>query len=138
MTSDRGFSLLEVLVAFTILALSLGALMQIYSGSLRNTDITREQAQAVALAQSLLASAGVDEPLAEGGKSGDAGDRFRWQIQYRPYAEAPPPGSLANLNVLQPAVNLWLITARVSWAGSQGDTRAIALETLRAQKPPTP
>lgn len=138
MRSDRGFSLLEVLVAFTILALSLGVLMQIYSASLRNTDITRDQAQAVALAQSLLASVGIDEPLAEGGKSGDAGDRFRWQLQYQPYAEAPPPGSLADLKVLQPAVSLWLVTARISWAGSQGDTRSIALETLRAQKPPAP
>lgn len=138
MRSSRGFSLLEILVAFTILALSLGVLMQIYSESLRNTDITRNQAQAIALAQSLLTSAGVEEPLAEGGRSGEAGDRFLWQLQYQPYAEASPPGALENLNVLQPTVRLWAITARVSWAGDHGDTRSIVLETLRAQKPSTP
>lgn len=141
MRPSRGFSLLEILVAFTILALSLGVLMRIYSESLRNTDITRDRAQAVALAQSLLASAGIEEPLAEGGRSGESGDRFHWQLQYQSYAEAPPPGSLENLNVLQPAVSLWLVTAHVSWVGgqSQGDnTRSIALATLRTQKPPAP
>ena len=45
--AERGFSLLEILVAFSILALSLGVFMQIFSASLRNADITRDQAQAM-------------------------------------------------------------------------------------------
>ena len=39
---QRGFSLLEVLVAFTILSVSLGVLLQIFSTGLRNAALTEE------------------------------------------------------------------------------------------------
>ena len=89
---QRGFSLLEILVAFSILALSLGVLMQIFSGSLRNADVTRDQAQAVALAQSLLASAGVETTLAPGESAGVLDDKFRWLLRVSPFVQEPRPG----------------------------------------------
>ena len=39
---QKGFSLLEVLVAFSILAIAMGALMQVFATGLRNTALAEE------------------------------------------------------------------------------------------------
>lgn len=132
-TEQRGFSLLEILVAFSILALSLGVLMQIFSGSLRNADITHDQAQAVVLAQSLLAAAGVETPLAPGEINGVHTEKFRWLLQVRPFLDEARAGeTVAVRQVL--TLDLWEVTARVTWGGIPGSPeRAITLSTLRTQ-----
>ena len=135
---QRGFSLLEVLVAFTILALSLGVLMQIFSGSLRNADVTRDQAQAVALAQSLLASAGVEATLVPGERTGVLDDKFRWLLRVSPFVQEPRPGETEAVRSPLP-LDLWEVAVRVAWGGdSRLPERALTLTTLRVQPATTP
>lgn len=130
---QRGFSLLEILVAFSILALSLGVLMQIFSGSLRNADITHDQAQAVVLAQSLLTAAGVETPLAPGESNGVYTEKFRWQLSVRPFADEVRAGETPAVRQVL-TLDLWEITASVTWGGTSGSPqRAVTLSTLRAQ-----
>jgi general secretion pathway protein I len=136
---QRGFSLLEVLVAFTILALSLGVLMQIFSSSLRNADITRDQAEAAALAQALLAGVGVETPFAAGQISGSHADKFRWQIDVSPFVEEAAMGQTALSTPGAPLLNLWQVSARVAWdGGATSHERAVTLNTLRVQASPQP
>ena len=136
---QRGFSLLEVLVAFTILALSLGVLMQIFSGSLRNADITREQAEATALAQSLLAGIGVETPMAAGESSGVHADQFRWRIQIAPFQEPPRAGQTEAIAPIA-TLDLWQVMVSVAWGGGAppASERTVTLATLRVQAPPPP
>ena len=54
-TRAGGFSLLEMLVAISILALALGALYQAAAGATRNVRIDEKYAYSVELARSLLA-----------------------------------------------------------------------------------
>lgn len=134
---QEGFSLLEILVAFSVLALSLGVMMQIYSGSLRNVEITGDQGRAVSLAQSLLASAGVDGELLAGEVSGEFNERFHWRL-----VTAPVEGSDAAIDRsgARPvvALELWEVVAEVTWGGGGTPNqapRSIVLATLRVKAP---
>lgn len=129
---QRGFSLLEVLVAFAILALSLGVLMRIYSGALNHVDIARDQAEALLIAQSLLTGASADMPLVMGETAGRIGERFRWQLTVSPYS---PEGEDARGN--PSLLMLREISVRVAWRDSAGAReREVALQTLRAEGAP--
>jgi general secretion pathway protein I len=128
----RGFSLLEVLVAFSILALSLGVLMQIFSGSLNNATVARDQTAATLIAQSLLAATGADSTLVAGERQGTHGEQFRWQLSVSPVA-AEASGASGTVGWRLPA-DLWQISARVAWGDIRGNKeRAVTLNTLRVQ-----
>lgn len=124
----EGFSLLEVLVAFAILALSLGVLMQVFSSGVRNALAGRAYSQAADLAESLLARLGPELPLVLGVQS-DTELGFHWDIEVVSY---PLPDLAAPLQ----GIESYLVTARVSWS-NLGGTHSLALHTLRlAQIPP--
>ncbi len=55
---QRGFSLLEVLVAFTIFAISFAMLMQVYSMASNSARLSEEYATALLIARSSLDRAG--------------------------------------------------------------------------------
>ena len=56
LSKQYGFSLIEVLVAFSIFAVSLGLILQIYSKGATSARLTEEYTNAVIIAQSKLAS----------------------------------------------------------------------------------
>ncbi len=128
---SRGFSLLEVLVAFVILALILGVLMQIFSGGLRNASRVDEYQQAVLLGQSKLASVGIETPLKASESNGEFNAVYRWQVSIRPYLVTPTQTSdQTGLPVPILPVSLLEVEIRVLWGGSD-QPRSASLKTLR-------
>jgi general secretion pathway protein I len=133
---QQGFSLLEVLVAFSILALSLGVLMQIFSDAARNADLAGDQAKATYLAQSLLTSIQGEWPLEAGERSDTFDHRFRWQARIAPY-EDDGSGSRLGVAETMATVDLWEMSVRVAWGGGTGlAERSVVLSTLRARPRP--
>ncbi len=86
-----GFSLLEVLVAISIMALSLGALYQAAGGSVRGVQLADQRTQALLLAQSLLDAY---DTVPAGGLAAHGEEAgLRWQLGSSPYpteSEQPP------------------------------------------------
>ena len=137
--TSAGFSLLEVLAAFVVLALVGTALFRIFSGALGNASLSDEYSRATLYAESLLASPGVETPLREGTQQGNSEDgKYAWTAQTAPYRV---PGSTPDLDAaadLMP-VRLWHIAVTVRWPGVAGSDRSIALATVRiAPREPTP
>ena len=76
---ERGFALLEILVAFVILALGLGAVLIGVSGAMRADTRTQTNRGALRVAQSRLEAVGTSEALVPGQREGQAGDRYKWR-----------------------------------------------------------
>ncbi|HXY99647.1 MAG TPA: type II secretion system protein [Stellaceae bacterium] len=126
MTSARqpsgGFTLIEVLVALTILGIALGVLMSALSGGLSRAGATQSEAAAAQLAQSLLADAGREAALADGEQAGALASGFRWRLAVAPYGDDDDRRAWP--------IAAKRVTAVVSWSDG-GAERSVALTTLR-------
>lgn len=88
MKHQRGYSLIEVIVAFALLALVLTLLLGSLSGAARQVRGADESTRATLHAQSLLAVQGMEQPLVPGQQQGSLEDgHFRWSLDVRPYDE---------------------------------------------------
>jgi general secretion pathway protein I len=114
----RGFTLLEVLVALTILAVAIVALMQLSSQGLRLLHHADDYQQAVVVADRIARAAEVVE---EGAETGQAG-RFQWErrVSLVPVPEELAPGA-------GPQLRLYALSVAVRW----GRGRTLELASLR-------
>ncbi|MEH6590821.1 MAG: prepilin-type N-terminal cleavage/methylation domain-containing protein [Halioglobus sp.] len=102
---SKGFSLLEMVVAIAILAVSLSVLYQAVGGATRNVRADERYAYAVELARSLLA-VNAQVPASGFSDEGETSGEFEWQV-----STVPAP-SLKGL----PDGALQAIKVSVSWA----------------------
>ncbi len=120
-----GFTLIEVLVAFIVLAISLGALFQIFSTGMRASRSAEEYTRATLLAESKLAAIGITGALEEGETTGEYEDGYHWRVAIRPYRlDGPEPEGLP------PPIEAYEVIVTVSWGEGSGD-RSVSLTTLR-------
>lgn len=135
MIRQRGFSLIEVVLAFVLLAVSLGILVAILGGGLAQVRQASDVSEATLLAQSLMDEVGVLAPVTPGRREGISGDRrYRWTLTV---AEAPDPAPPPDLPLAQeaaavPAPVLYRIEVVVGW-GEGEYARQAAFATLRAR-----
>lgn len=97
-TPQAGFSLLEMVVAVAILALSLGALYQSTAGATRTMRTDERYAYAVELGRSLLANYS-RVPRSGLQESGETSGGFTWTVAAQPVQR--PRGSALADGVLQ-------------------------------------
>jgi general secretion pathway protein I len=129
---SRGFSLLEVLVAFVIVALVGTALFELFGGALNNVAVADEYSRGVLLAESRLAAAAIENtPLRESSDQGSTEDgKYSWTTRIEPYLG---PGTTADQERVGQlaAVRLWRISVTVSWPGTLGNQRSLSVATVR-------
>jgi len=129
-TRQRGFTLIEIVVAFVLLALVLGVSYEVFSTGMRRAGDLEDSSRALAIAQSQIALASVAESFEEGETQGESEDhRFRWTTSIASYMEAQDP----NKQVLA-AYYPVRIAVRVTWRGSAGQDRQLDLATLALGK----
>jgi type II secretion system protein I len=115
---NRGFTLLEVLVALTILALSIVTLMQLSSQGLRLVRLSDDYQQAVLVADRVVRA--IDVPR-EGIEQGQEG-AFQWErrVALVELPEELTPGA-------GPKPRLFALSVAVRWGA-----RTLELASLRA------
>lgn len=119
-----GLSLLELLVALSIMALAVGVLYRVLGASVRNVGMLQDQQRAVLLGQSLLAAkdAVAPEGWSEAGESAGYG----WQVHSQPYGAASAQQGITPLHE---------IVIDIHWF-DRGQSHQIQLRTLRPQRRP--
>ncbi|MFN7043200.1 MAG: prepilin-type N-terminal cleavage/methylation domain-containing protein [Acidovorax temperans] len=120
--AQHGLTLLELLVAFAIMAMSVGMIYRIMGTNARSAGDLDSRQRAVVLAQSLLS---LRDTVPEGGlqQSGQNGS-YQWSIQSAPY----------DTGVSGPSVTpLHQVTITIAW----DEERSLSLATLRPQRKPS-
>jgi general secretion pathway protein I len=98
---SAGFSLLELMVAISILALALAGLYRAAGGATRNVRIDEKYAYSVELARSLLA-ANTMVPVSGVNVRGETAGGFQWRVDTNPVVlqrSSLPVGSLHEIEV---------------------------------------
>ena len=130
---QRGFTLLEIVAAFAILAIGLGMAMQAASGAMQQSRQSAEHTRAALHARSVMDTLGVGERLEPGQFDGEFDDGYRWRVEVTPHelgAEELPVGFDPGFA----AVSLLRVELVISWqrGGQEAEAR---FTTLRAMLP---
>lgn len=126
-----GFSLIEVLAAFVVLALVATALFELFGGALRNAAAADDWSRAVLLAESRLAAAAGTRPLREGTERGDADDgRIKWEARVVAWEVPELDAELARTSESM-ATRLYRVEVDVTFPGLARGQRTFSLATLR-------
>ncbi len=121
-----GFTLLEVLIAFVILSLTLATVLGALSTGLRSLGSAEEAELAVLRAQSKLAAVGQLEPLSASRSDGAFADGASWEVAIEPFLEGPVENPDAGA---EGTAKARLFDVRVSVTTASG--RLVELRSLR-------
>jgi len=116
-----GFTLLEVIIAFAILGLSLSALYGVFANALARTRRDAQLNEGTLIAQSLLARAGLELSTAQDSYAGDW-NGYRYQLTQE-WVRSPTRQSGRTTPILR-------ATAQVRWNSSSGE-RDLEISTLK-------
>ena len=123
--SAKGFSILEILIAFVVMALVVGSLLRLFGTSVRNVTLTEEYSFAVQVAESRMQAVGAEIPVEKGSVDGEErGTGYRWAVTMEP-VELDEEQETFSLSIQPYQVNVV-----VSW-DSAGKQRQFVLSSLR-------
>lgn len=120
---QKGFSLLEILVAFSIFAINMGILFQIYSTGGQSIRLAHDYINAITIAQSQLSAIGIETPATIGTYTGRE-QQYQWHIFIEDAAVEEETASLEQRLVKRH------IAIKVSW-GSKNKPQSFKLTTLK-------
>lgn len=140
MTRSRGFTLLEVMLAFVILAVSMGMLLGMLSRGLGQVRTSQDETEATLHAQSLLDQIGVIDPVQPGERSGEFDNaRYRYRLETTEIEDPSPapalPPVLVDPGTAINAPKVYRVALVVSW-GPPESPRQLRFITLRARSVP--
>jgi general secretion pathway protein I len=131
---QKGFTLIEAIAAFVLLALFIGILMAALTTSMRQTVRAEQESMASQWAQSKLDLVGIGEKLETGATRDRFDDSYRWEMLVEEY---DPPRDVPLEIPLDPkslGMNLYRVDLDVFW-GPRGAERSTRFTTLRAYSP---
>ena len=125
--NQRGFSLLEILIAFSILAVSLGILLKIFSTGITTAQVADNYTMAAQIANNLMAKTGVETPLKISEELGVENDFYHWRVRVNSQTFVSPELDLRAL-----PVELFNINVLVWWGDDEKtDDRVLELNTMK-------
>jgi general secretion pathway protein I len=127
--ASGGFTLLEVLLAIMILAITVTVLLQQFSVALRASTTAQEVTRGTLYAKLKLEELKMVEELTESAQSGTFADGYDWETRVVPYThEAAVPEDEQIYDSMR--VETFQLESTVKWRMGER-TRAVTLTTLK-------
>jgi prepilin-type N-terminal cleavage/methylation domain-containing protein len=128
----HGFTLLEVMIAVSIAAVGIVALLELFGGSMHLARAATEQTRAIVVASSVMDQALWRAELPERDYEGDEGD-YHWTMSIK--AVDPTLGSTEDepLEDVSDDYELYEVVVHVQW-GSGETPKTISLRSLRVME----
>jgi general secretion pathway protein I len=134
MKRARGYTLIEVIIAFAVLALALTLLLGTLSGASKQVRWADDAGRAALHAQSMIDQLGVGEALAPGQRQGDfENGRYRWQLDVAPWRDPAQPPEQSDQPQDLMAPSLLAVSLRVSWG--EAANQQLQVSSLRLVQP---
>jgi general secretion pathway protein I len=127
---QRGFTLLEVLLAFVIFALTFATVLEIVAASTRSTVRAGAYSEAALLAQSLAEQLGTEMAIEPGSYSGETEDGIAWVIEISDFEGLGDDTRTPEL-AGEIGTRLFWVDMTLSW-GTEPRTGAATFTTLRS------
>ena len=128
--ASAGFTLLEVLLAFVVFALSFAVVLEILSGSMRSTARAKEYTEVALIAQSLMDQVGLDIPLEAGFSLNGETGAYRWDLSIEPFRGVDDTANSVELAELT-GIELLEVQLSISW-GTYPRERSNQFSTIKA------
>jgi general secretion pathway protein I len=129
-----GFTLLEVMLAFVVFALSFATVLEIMAASMRSVSRASDDTEVALLAQTLMDQVGIEIPVEEGAYSGTSMDRYNWNMGISLYDTSDEPDkvgmSTAELAELS-GIELYRVDLDVDWESGQRE-RTLHFSTIQS------
>jgi general secretion pathway protein I len=116
---SAGFSMIEVLVAFSMMAITTMVVMKIFATGLRSAGVSEDYLLAAQLANGLLEEVKISETQSAPVVSGISAEKYRWHILE----------NVLDQGSVKDGVHLKEVTVRVAW-GRTPSERQIELVRL--------
>jgi general secretion pathway protein I len=127
---QQGFTLLEVLLAFVVFAISFAVTLEILTGAIRNTARARQYTESALIAQSVMDQIGMDIPLRSGTSfQGEEGE-YSWEVSIQAFQGSGGNDRSMELISLT-GVELLEVECTVSW-GTASRQRSEYFSTVKA------
>lgn len=121
--ANSGFALIEILVAVSVLAISLVVIFQLFSGGLKARKLSEQYAKGVFHAREKMAEILLAPDLFEGETQGEFEDAYEWQAVITRVVSGGDEEKLP--------VNLLNIKVRINWREGEKE-KSFVIDTLKA------
>ena len=128
---NKGFTLIEVVVAFAILGVGLTVIIELFSGGLRLARASMEYTKAVNYARIKMEEFTAKPAVEEGTEEGESDDKtFRWQVAVKKVDLL----SIDKSVDYKPPIELYQVKIDVFWKSGTKE-KSTTVESLKAIKP---
>jgi len=105
--SNRGFTLIEILVAISILSISLVVIFQLFSGGLKSSRLSDQYTRGIFHAKEKMEEILLSTEFAEEVSEGEFEDSFRWKSKTVPIEQAEEEASKLPFNTYNIKVDIF-------------------------------
>lgn len=130
MKRQRGFTIIEVVIAIAILGIGLTVIMELFSGGLRLGKASGEYIQAVNYGRLKLEEIALKPILTEQTEEGKFDDLFRWQVVTKKVDLLPERQAIET----KPPVELFHMDIQIIWKSGLKE-KSIRVESYQTVKP---